>query len=144
VLVRSILIVLALSLGLGSSAGAQALGRDHATGNVARSVTSWTSSAAGAGFGIGLHVGLIAFDDAMNSDRKVWTSATLGAGVGALAGYLIGRARNDERRGPTVTAHYDRFSFSELREREQARLRDPWLTFVAPSFSLPLQEAVRD
>ena len=63
----------------------------------------WTISGAGAGFGIGLWAGLSAFDDAVNSDRKVWTSAIVGAGVGAVAGYLIGRARTDRNR-PSTTA----------------------------------------
>ena len=58
----------------------------------------WTVSGAGAGFGIGLWAGLSTFDDAVNSDRKVWTSAIVGAGVGAVAGYLIGRARSDRNR----------------------------------------------
>lgn len=56
----------------------------------------WTISGAGAGFGVGLWAGLSAFDDAVNSDRKVWTSAIVGAGVGAVTGYLIGRARRDQ------------------------------------------------
>lgn len=58
----------------------------------------WTVSGAGGGFGVGLWAGLTAFDDAVNSDRKVWTSAIVGGGVGAVAGYLIGRARNDRSR----------------------------------------------
>jgi hypothetical protein len=53
---------------------------------------TWTAIGAGAGFGIGLWAGLTVFDDAINSDRKVWTSALVGAGVGALGGFLIGRA----------------------------------------------------
>ena len=40
----------------------------------------WTISGAGAGFGIGLWAGLSAFDDTINSDRKVWTSAIVGLG----------------------------------------------------------------
>lgn len=62
----------------------------------------WIISGAGAGFGIGLWAGLSAFDDAVNSGRKVWTSAIVGAGVGAVAGYLIGRARTDRNRPSTA------------------------------------------
>jgi len=51
----------------------------------------WTIVGSGAGFGIGLTAGLAAFDDAINSDRKVWTSAIVGAAVGGTVGYLIGR-----------------------------------------------------
>ncbi len=53
----------------------------------------WTSIGAGAGFGLGLFAGLTAFDDAINSDRKVWTSAIVGAAAGGTLGYLISRAR---------------------------------------------------
>ena len=53
----------------------------------------WTSGGAGAGFGLGLFAGLTAFDDAINSDRKVWTSAIVGAAAGGTLGYLITRAR---------------------------------------------------
>jgi peptidoglycan/LPS O-acetylase OafA/YrhL len=64
----------------------------------------WAVSGAGVGFGAGLWVGLSAFDDAVYSDRKVWTSAIVGAGVGAIAGYLIGRARGDRHRPSAATA----------------------------------------
>jgi len=53
----------------------------------------WTSVGAGAGYGLGLFAGLTAFDDAINSDRKVWTSAIVGAAAGGTLGYLISRAR---------------------------------------------------
>lgn len=63
----------------------------------------WTVSGAGAGFGVGLWAGLSAFDDAVNSDRKVWTSAIVGAGIGAVAGYLIGRSRSNHSQPSTTT-----------------------------------------
>ena len=53
----------------------------------------WTALGAGGGFGIGLWAGLTAFDDAIDSDRKVWTSAIVGAAVGGVIGYLIGHTR---------------------------------------------------
>jgi hypothetical protein len=61
----------------------------------------WTSVGAGAGFGLGLFGGLVAFDDAINSDRKVWTSAIVGAAAGATLGYLITRTR----RHPSPSRH---------------------------------------
>ncbi len=61
----------------------------------------WTSVGAGAGFGLGLFGGLVAFDDAINSDRKVWTSAIVGAAAGATVGYLITRTR----RHPSPSRH---------------------------------------
>ena len=51
------------------------------------------SVGAGAGFGIGLWAGLTAYDDAINSDRKVWTSAIVGAAAGGTLAYLLTRAR---------------------------------------------------
>jgi hypothetical protein len=51
----------------------------------------WTLVGIGAGFGAGVFIGLHAFDDAINSDRKVWTSAIVGAAAGGLAGGLLSR-----------------------------------------------------
>ncbi len=51
----------------------------------------WTLVGIGAGFGAGLFLGLNAFDDSINSDRKVWTSALVGAAAGGLAGNLLSR-----------------------------------------------------
>jgi outer membrane scaffolding protein for murein synthesis (MipA/OmpV family) len=65
----------------------------------------WTISGAGAGFGVGLWAGLSAFDDAVNSDRKVWTSAIVGAGVGAVAGYLIGGRARRAQTHPSIGAN---------------------------------------
>jgi hypothetical protein len=45
----------------------------------------WTLVGIGAGFAAGLYIGLNAFDDAVNSDQKVWTSALVGATAGGLA-----------------------------------------------------------
>ena len=51
----------------------------------------WTVVGIGAGFGAGLLIGLNAFDDAIDSDRKVWTSALVGAAAGGLTGNLVGK-----------------------------------------------------
>jgi hypothetical protein len=51
----------------------------------------WTLVGIGAGFGAGLFIGLHAFDDAINSDRKVWTSAIVGAAAGGVAAGLLSR-----------------------------------------------------
>ena len=51
----------------------------------------WTLVGIGAGFGAGVFLGLHAFDDAINSDRKVWTSAIVGAAAGGLAAGLLSR-----------------------------------------------------
>ena len=51
----------------------------------------WTSIGAGAGFGLGAWAGLTKFDDAINSDRKVWTTAIVSAAVGGILGFLVDR-----------------------------------------------------
>jgi len=47
-------------------------------------------------------VGLTVFDDATNSDRKVWTTAMLSAAAGGILVYLISRDRSP------ATARYSR------------------------------------
>jgi ABC-type Fe3+-siderophore transport system permease subunit len=64
----------------------------------------WTSVGAGAGFGVGLWAGLTAYDDAINSDRKVWTSAIIGAAAGGTLAYLLTRARRHPSPSRKVTA----------------------------------------
>ena len=51
----------------------------------------WTVVGAGAGFAAGVFIGLNKFDDALYSDRKVWTSAIVGAAAGGVAGALLSR-----------------------------------------------------
>ncbi len=70
----------------------------------------WTAVGVGAGFAAGLFIGLNAFDDAVNSDRKVWTSALVGAAAGGLAGNLNGKAT--KRAAPV------RADFAPLRARD--------------------------
>jgi hypothetical protein len=75
-------------------ASADTGGRARATRTTASSSTArvvWTLVGIGAGFGAGLFIGLNAFDDAVNSDRKVWTSAIVGAAAGGLAGALLSK-----------------------------------------------------
>lgn len=96
------LFVLTLGALISVSSTAHAQGQ---SGNSTRGTVIWTIAGAGGGFGIGLWAGLTKFDDAINSDRKVWTSAVVGAAVGAVGGYLIGRARaGRSRSNPSSTA----------------------------------------
>lgn len=62
----------------------------------------WTAIGAGIGFGGGLLIGLSAFDDAINSDRKVWTSALAGAAAGGVAGNLLSRPRRSRPGDPSI------------------------------------------
>jgi hypothetical protein len=92
--------IIALLLALlanGSLAGAQTRQPSHLGAAV-----TWTAGGAAAGFGVGLWVGLHAFDDAINSDRKIWTTAAVGAAVGAVSGYFVGRARRSKTQTPTA------------------------------------------
>jgi hypothetical protein len=63
---------------------------------------AWTTAGAAFGFGVGLWLGLNAFDEALYSDRKVWTSAIAGAAVGALAGVLVARVRRHATNRPSI------------------------------------------
>jgi hypothetical protein len=60
--------------------------------------TIMTIAGAGGGFAAGVFVGLSAFDDAVNSDRKVWTTAIVGAAAGGVGGFFIGRAIDHRKR----------------------------------------------
>jgi hypothetical protein len=88
--VRRIAVVLTCAGCMAVSSIAHAQSRSART---PRATVTWTIGGAGAGFGVGLWAGLSAFDDAINSERKVWTTAVVGAAVGTVGGYLIGRAR---------------------------------------------------
>ena len=116
---RTWLPLLALILGgltgLSSTANAQAR-----SGNSGRGTVIWTIAGAGGGFGAGLWIGLTKFDDAINSDRRVWTSAAVGAAVGAVGGYLLGRARaGRSRSNPSPTIPVSRPALSLVQSVDQ-------------------------
>jgi peptidoglycan/LPS O-acetylase OafA/YrhL len=58
---------------------------------------AWTAVGAGAGFGVGLVAGLGMFDDAVNSDRKVWTTAVVSAAAGGVVAFLLSRSHKSSR-----------------------------------------------
>jgi len=74
----------------------------------------WTLVGIGAGFGAGTLIGLHAFDDSINSDRKVWTSAVVGAAAGGFTAWLLtrhaGRVSPLDARGPGGTPVGVRFA----------------------------------
>ena len=61
----------------------------------------WTAVGAAAGFGCGLLVGLAAFDDAIDSERKVWTTALASAAAGGAIGYVVSRAGRGRGASPS-------------------------------------------
>jgi hypothetical protein len=66
----------------------------------------WTAIGAGAGFAAGVFLGLNKFDDAVYADRKIWTTAIIGAAAGGVAGALL--SRNVGRETPVTPARANR------------------------------------
>jgi hypothetical protein len=60
--------------------------------------TVMTIAGAGGGFAAGAFIGLTVFDDAVNSDRKAWTTAIACAAGGGVGGFFIGRALDHRKR----------------------------------------------
>ena len=54
-----------------------------------RARLTWTLIGAAAGFGVGLFAGLRVFDDAINSDRKIWTLSLASAAGGGIAAWYL-------------------------------------------------------
>jgi len=86
-----LLVVVLVSIVCRSPAFADPAARDRQQGSApsAGKRILWTLVGAGAGFGAGLFFGLQKFDDAIDSDRKVWTTAIVGAAAGGVAGALL-------------------------------------------------------
>lgn len=107
---RLIVTCVMASLLSSTSAHAQA-----AAAHSSRWRTTWTIVGAGGGFGVGVWAGLKAFDQAINSDRKVWTSAIAGAAIGGVGGYFIGRAQDRRGHSPARTFQpFDRVVFENV------------------------------
>ena len=62
----------------------------------------WTVVGAGAGFAAGVYLGFAKFDDATYAERKIWTTAIVGAAAGGVAGGLLSRTAGP--RAPTSDA----------------------------------------
>src|SRR5512133_2564419 len=56
---------------------------------------------AAGGFALGVFAGIGAYDDAINSDQKVWTMAAVFGAAGGVGGYFVGNAL--DRRGNSRT-----------------------------------------
>jgi len=103
-LTRSRLVALGLGflmLGVPGAAAAQSSGT-NAQNPTSDHRAVWTAIGAGIGFGGGLLIGLQAFDDAVYAERKIWTTALVGAAAGGVAGNLLSRPRRS-RTGDPVT-----------------------------------------
>jgi hypothetical protein len=94
---RSIAVALAVLL------VAPGLARAQFSPSRSRHAPAWIAVGAGSGFGVGLWAGLTVFDDSINSDRKVWTTAVVSAAGGGLLAYLITR-RGKDRSGLDATS----------------------------------------
>lgn len=97
--------VLTAALALGSAFGQQGQSQNPTQNPPPRKESSkyriiLTAAGAGGGFTLGVFAGIAAYDDAVNSDRKVWTLALVSAAAGGVGGYFLGRAI-DKRHGPT-------------------------------------------
>ncbi len=98
-------VVIALLLAAVPAAADPGRGHDSPEQAGRRSTTKrvlWTVVGAGAGFAAGVFIGLNKFDDALYSDRKVWTTAIVGAAAGGVAGALL--SRNTGRSVPVTKA----------------------------------------
>jgi len=72
----------------------------------------FTVIGAAGGFAVGLFAGLSAFDDAVNSEKKVTTTAVLSAAGGGVGGFFLGRALDKNATKRTQTNSPDVFGRS--------------------------------
>jgi hypothetical protein len=100
-------------LGCGSTFGQQAPAQKQTESTKYRTI--FTIAGGGGGFAVGLLAGLAAYDDAINSDRKVWTASLIGAAVGAVGGYFLGRALDKRDHNSKVTWMPNKFEQNRIR-----------------------------
>ncbi len=112
-IVRTMLVLLACGWAFGQQPAPQK-GESH------KYRTIFTLAGGGGGFAVGLVAGLSAFDDAIDSDRKVWTTAALSAAGGAVGGYFLGRALDKRQKKTNVTWMPDELERSLIRSRWSA------------------------
>jgi hypothetical protein len=84
-------VLLLLALGA-AAAHAQPASQSHKNHAVV-----WTAVGAGGGFALGTVAGLSMFDDAIDSDRKVWTTAVACAAAGGVVAFLLSRPHKAAR-----------------------------------------------
>ena len=86
--------------------------------------TILTLAGGGGAFALGVFVALNAFDDAVNSDRKLWTTAALSAAGGAVGGYFLGRTLDKRRNKTDVTRATDEFYRALMDSQRPSRTAD--------------------
>jgi hypothetical protein len=110
--------------------------------------TIFTLVGGGGGFAVGLGAGLAAFDDAINSNRKVWTTAAFSAVGGAVGGYFLGRALDKRTKKTKVTRLSDQFEKSLIRSQWSALKADDspdsWQAALSGGFADGLLAGPRD
>jgi hypothetical protein len=104
------ILVLAIVLGSNSLFAQQAAKPDPSS----RYRKIFTPSGAAGGFAAGLMIGLTKFDDDVNSDRKVWTSALVGSAAGGIGGYFLGRILDKRRDRAALTYPQRRVDIAPL------------------------------
>jgi hypothetical protein len=96
-MLRRELIVVLMALVIFWAAPVAAASGDERTQNAPKANSGtgkrvmWTIIGAAAGFGAGVYFGLNQFDDAVNSDQKVWMSALAFAAAGGVTANLLSR-----------------------------------------------------
>lgn len=127
---RWILCVLLVGVTSASAFGQQS---SPPSGESHRYRTILTLAGGGGGFAVGLFAGLAVFDDATNSDRKVWTTAILAGIGGSIGGYFLGRALDRRNKGTSVTRMATEFEQSQLRTQWSG----PWADQISRSVQRP-------
>jgi hypothetical protein len=85
--------VLAATVLAATGTPARAEEQQRSGGSKAGTVIKWTLIGAAAGAAAGFGLGFRWYDDAVYSERKIWSSTVLGGGVGGAIGFGIGRWR---------------------------------------------------
>jgi hypothetical protein len=144
----------ALIVALLGPVGLRAQGRDQErerwnrqAEGVRQSRLGWTIAGAAGGFGLGVYLGFKYFDDAIYSERKIWTTTIVSAIAGGVAGYLIGHARR-QRTPSAAPAPPMRAVPEVVGVRPVLRVEEPPLDrrfarlFAATSEALPIGDWV--
>ena len=113
--------VFVIALAAGPAAADQRGSQPTGAGRSGRARVIGAIVGAAGGFVLGIFAGLTWFDDAVNSDRKVWTTAVGFGAAGGVGGYLIGRRIDGNRTWSVV----DRDKFCGDCARPAAFVKSP-------------------